>query len=194
MSELTVGSISGLASNNYIVEVASGSQIIQPGSIVQVKHLTYKDTFATSQSGTLRIPVTNFFVDITPKFSSSSILILANLSVGFSDTPEWSWFVDRTVGNTTTQVGTAGYDGNKMNGYHGGPRDGYAAAFTTETESFSHTVMDFPQTTSTCRYQVCLQDRWQNSTAKYINRSGNDSNNGYINRGSSSITVWEIAQ
>jgi hypothetical protein len=194
MSELTVGSISGLASNNFVVGLAEGSQIVQPGSVLQVQHLTYTSVFATSLSNTLRIPVTNFFVDITPKLSSSKILVMANLSVGFSNTPEWSWFVDRTIGNTTTQIGTAAYDGNKMNGYHGGPRDGGATGFTTETESFSHIILDSPGTTSLCRYQVCMQDRWSNSTAKYINRSDNDSNNGYINRGSSSLTLMEIAQ
>ena len=164
------------------------------GTVLQVKHLTYTTTFATSLTSTLRIPVTNFFIDITPKFLNSSILVTANLSVGFSNTPEWSWFIDRTEGGVTTQVGTAAYDLNRMNGYHGGPRDGGASGHTTETESFSHTIMDFPNTTNSCRYQVCLQDRWTNATAKYINRSDNDSNNGYINRGSSSITVMEIAQ
>jgi hypothetical protein len=171
-----------------------GPNINTPGHVVQVKHLTYTSTFVTSLTGTLRIPITNFFIDFSPRFSNSGILVISNLSVGFSSTPEWSWFVDRTVGNVTTQVGTAAYDGNKMNGYHGGPRDGGASGYTTETESFSHTVMDFPNTTNSCRYQVCLQDRWQNATAKYINRSDNDSNNGYINRGSSSITLMEIVQ
>jgi len=163
-------------------------------SVLQVKHLTYTTVFSTSLSNTLRIPITGFFVDITPFYSNSRILILASIAMGFSNTPEWSWFVDRTVSGSTTQIGTAAYDGNKMNGYHGGPRDGGAQAWERELESFSHTLYDNPNTTSSCRYQVCLQDRWVNSPLKYINRTGEDSNNGYITRGSSSITVMEIAQ
>ena len=81
-----------------------------------------------------------------------------------------------------------------MNGYHGGPRDGNASNWLREVECFSHVVMDAPATTTSCRYQVCFQDRWVNYTTKYINRSDEDSNNGYQVRGSSSITVMEITQ
>jgi hypothetical protein len=161
---------------------------------IQVRSTLYTDVFTSTGSGTLRFPITNFFVDITPLYATSRILIMASVAVGFSNTPEWSWFVDRTVGGTTTQVGTAGFDGNKMNGYHGGPRDGGATAWERELESFHHTILDSPATTQPCRYQVCFQDRWSNGNARYVNRSGEDSNNGYITRGSSSITVMEIAQ
>ena len=161
---------------------------------IQVQHTLYTSVFTSTGSGTLRLPITNFFVDITPLYATSRILIIVNLAVGFSSTPEWSCFVDRTVGGATTQVGTAGYDGNKMNGYHGGPRDGGASGFTTEVESFSHTLLDTPNTTLSCRYQVCFQDRWQNGNARYINRSDFDGNVGYVTRGSSTITVMEIAQ
>lgn len=163
------------------------------GSVLQVKSLTYTDTFATSASQTLRIPITNFFVDITPLAASSKILVIANIAVGFSNTPEWSWFVDRTISGATVQVGTAAYVGNRMNGYHGGPQDGGATGETTEVFSYAHTILDSPNTTSSIRYQVCMQDRWVNYTAKYINRSGGYNDNGYETTGSSSLTILEVA-
>jgi hypothetical protein len=167
-------------------------------TVVQVKHKLFTDTFSSSASQTLRIPITNFYVDITPLYSTSKILVIAHCAVGFSTTPEWSWFVDRTItGGSAVQVGTIGngvYASNRMNGYHGGPRDGNATNRLREVECFSHVVMDAPATTTSCRYQVCFQDRWVNYTTKYINRSDEDSNNGYQTRGSSSITVMEITQ
>ena len=167
-------------------------------TVVQVKQTLFTDVFTSTGSQTTRIPITNFFVDITPRFATSKILVMCHIAVGFSSTPEWSWFVDRTIsGGSAVQVGTIGngvYVQTRMNGYHGGPRDGGATSWTAEVEGFSHVIMDAPNTTTSCRYQVCFQDRWVNYTAKYINRSGDDSNTGYITRGSSSITVMEILQ
>ena len=189
---------SGLLPNANIEAVAASKLTGQvpdasapSGSVIQVVSLAYTDVFSTSASQTTRIPVTNFFVDITPISSTSKLLIIANLAVGFSSTPEWSWFVDRTIGGTTTQVGNAAYVGNRMNGYHGGPQDSSSDVY--DVYSYSHTILDTPNTTSSIRYQVCMQDRWQNFTAKHINRTGNDDNTGYTTRGSSGITVMEIA-
>lgn len=161
--------------------------------VIQVEHLTYTDRVTISSSNTTRIPISNFFVDIIPKYATSMILVTAHLSVGHSSTPEWSWFIDRTVGGVTVPVGTATQDGNRMYGYHGGPED-QGADFYRETRSFSHQVADFPNTTNSCRYQICFQDLWNFGNPVYVNRSHEYSNNGYINSGSSSITVMEIMQ
>lgn len=189
---------SGLLPNANIEAVAASKLTGQvpdanapSGSVIQVVNKLYTDVFTTTGSQTTRIPVTDFYVDITPISSSSKILIIVNLSVGFSSTPEWSWFVDRTIGGTTTQVGNATYVGNRMNGYHGGPQD--TDAEVDELFSYSHNTLDSPSTTSSIRYQVCMQDRWVNYTAKYINRTGNDQNTGFTTRGSSALTVMEIA-
>lgn len=169
--------------------------VYAPGQVLQMQNKIYTDVFTTTASATTRIVITNFYVDITPKFVNSKFIISAHISIGTSSTPEWSWFIDREINSNGvyTQLGTPAYDGNKMNGYHGGPEDS-GANFYRELRSFSHTVSDTPNTLSNVRYQVCMQDRWSNYTAKYINRTSEDSNNGYITRGSSSITVWEIAQ
>ncbi len=164
MSELSVGQIKGLASNSNVITVPAGHTIKQAGQILQVKHLTYT-TQMTTNANSNRIVIPDFYVDISPKFADSRILVIAHMSVGFSTTPEWSWFVDRTAaGGSTIQVGTAPYIGNRMNGYHGGPRDGSANNWTVETESFSHTVQDSPGTTASCRYQVCFQNKWNTAT------------------------------
>ena len=194
MSKISVSSIEGTSASGGVISVANGNKLYAPGNVVQVKHLTY--TAQTSASAnSLRMPIPNFYVDIVPKFINSKMIVITHLSVGFSATPEWSWFVDRTIGDgSPVQLGTAAYDGSRMNGYHGGPRDGSANNWTVETESFSHTVEDMPSTLQGCRYQVCFQNRWSNNALFYLNRSGDYPNQGYVNSGSSSITVMEIAQ
>ena len=163
-------------------------------TIIQTKVKNYIDTFSTNGSQADRIVIPNFYVDITPKYNNSKIIVMCSIAIGWSNTPEWSWFVDRTVGAVTTKVGAAARVGNRMNGYHGGPRDGGAVDWTREVESFSNCLTDTPNTTSSCRYQVCLQDWWANYTYKYVNRSGDDSNNGYHTRGSSNLIVMEVRQ
>lgn len=177
------------------VSMGNGHTLHAPGHVLQVQDTLYTTTFTTTAASTLRIPITGFYVDIVPKFANSKFIITAHCSVGTGSTPEWSWFVDREINSSGsyTQIGTAAYEGNRMNGYHGGPED-QGANFYRELRSYSHTISDAPNTTSTVRYQVCMQNRWGTSNAKYINRTDEDSNNGYITRGSSSITVWEIAQ
>jgi hypothetical protein len=184
---------------------ASGVTLSRP---LQVKHTLFTNTATLSGAGNRRIPVAGFYVDIKPMHRSSAIMVFASLAVGFTSTPEWSWFVDRTAGTgfgqdgLSIQTGTIGhntYVSTRMNGYHGGPRDGNAGAdvdgdWTRDLESFYHSFLDYPATTETCRYQVCIQDRWSNGNPIYLNRTNEDSNNGYITRGTSSITVMEIPQ
>jgi hypothetical protein len=185
---------------------ASGVTLSRP---LQVKHTLFTNTLSIGGAGNFRMPLAGFFVDIKPIHRNSNILVICSLAVGFTSTPEWSWFVDRTTGagngerGVSTQVGTIGnntYVEGRMNGYHGGPRDGNAGAdgdgnWGSEIESFYHSFIDSPATTEMCRYQVCIQDRWSNGNPIFLNRCGNDADNyGYMTRGTSSITVMEIPQ
>jgi hypothetical protein len=185
---LVLSGSSGLSGNVGVTT----KEMLPAGSVLQVVDKLYTETFATSASQTARIPVTNFYADIVPQSTSSRILVMASLSVGFSSTPEWSWFVDRTVGGTTTFIGATANVGNRMRGYHGGPQDGGHVNEGDDLYSFSHNFVDLPNTTSSIRYQVCLQDLWTNYTAKYVNRTGNDADTGYTTRGSSSLILMEI--
>jgi hypothetical protein len=173
------------------------------GHIVQVKHITYNTAAGYNNTQTDRVPISGFYKDITLKYSNSLIIAQAYLAIGFTTTPEWSWFIDAEIStNTDTFISSGTYEklgvlprfDNKMNGYHGGPRDGGASNFTTEVESYSHTVSHTPNSTNPIRYQVNFQTWWTNANYWYINRSGSDTNNGYMTRGSSSLTLYEVKQ
>ena len=170
-------------------------------SIIQIKHIQFTNQVEQYDSqGNTRLPVTNFYIDFTPKESTSNNIIICTLSVGYYSTPSWSWYIDydisSTVGSFTssgvqTQLGVLAQNGNRMNGYHGGS----GVNFTDYCGSYTNTLMHDHNTNTTypIRYQVCTQDRYSQSSDKvFINRTANDSNSGNITRGSSSMLIMEM--
>ena len=87
MSELSVGALSGLAANSYVIDVASGSTldlsagaVLPAGSILQVVSTTKTDTFSTTS--TSFVDVTGLSATITPRSTSSKIYVIANVIAG----------------------------------------------------------------------------------------------------------------
>jgi len=76
MSELSVGTLSGLSANNFVIDVASGSKLVQPGAVLQV---VYADT-ATSvtNSTTTTYADTLLTASLTPTSATSKVLILVS--------------------------------------------------------------------------------------------------------------------
>ena len=72
MSELSVGSLSGLAANSYVIDVASGSQLTQPGMVLQVVR-AIDTTDRTTTSATFAD--TGLSVTVTPTSASSTLFI-----------------------------------------------------------------------------------------------------------------------
>ena len=181
-----------------------GSSAVFPAdTIVQVKHKNFTTILGFNSHSTARIVITNFYQDITPKYSNSLILAQAHLAVGYESTPEWSWFIDAEISSsssswvstgTRTILGAEAKVGNRMNGYHGGPRDSGASNFTYEVESYSNTVSHTPSSTNPIRYQVCFSNLWTTANYNYINRAHNDDNSGYNTRGTSTLTLYEVKQ
>ena len=152
------------------------------GQIIQVKHTQMTDQLEFPQSADVyRTVVTNLFVDIRPSSTTNKVIVFAQLAVGFSTTPEWSWFVDREASNTSGDVwvtqgasttadsmtestrallGTKSSAGGQMYGYHGGPCDGAMNSTTDDIYSYVNVLEDTPGTTNICRYQVNLQNLW----------------------------------
>jgi len=194
MSELTVGSLSGLAANSYVIDVASGSSLdlsngatLPAGSVLQVVSTAKTDTFSTSSSS--YVDVTGMSATITPSSTSSKILILVQATIGWSDgtAPFGHWRI--SGGNATDYVGDAA--GSRVSGVFGGIINS-----GTETRALNTTLsinyLDSPSTTSAVTYQ--LQTRLGAvSGTYYLNRSTSDPDDTNGNRGASSITLMEVA-
>ena len=85
MSELSVGSLSGLAANSYVIDVASGSTLdvtnatgtlpaaqLPAGTILQVLEATAATTTTTTSTSAVD---TSLSATITPSSSSSKIFV-----------------------------------------------------------------------------------------------------------------------
>ena len=175
MSELVVGSIAGLASNDYVVSVASGSKLVQPGSVLQVVNTIKDVTFSTTS--TSYVDVTGLSASITPTATTSKILVLVDVALGNSGSQG-----TRTLGQIlrdSTPIGNNATSSNSLiiiTAFEGNR--------SIETKSLG--ILDSPSTTSAVTYKIQVKT---------------DSGTGYVNRGGStaaleavsSITLMEIA-
>ena len=108
MSELTVGSLSGLAANSYVIDVASGSSldlssgaILPAGSVVTVVSTTKTDRFSASLSSMNSTAITG--LSLTHETADVANKLLISVNVG-------------AIYNTATvsPTGIAVYDGTNF--------------------------------------------------------------------------------
>jgi hypothetical protein len=186
MSELTVGTLSGLSANNFVIDVASGSKIVQPGAILQVVSTTKTDTFSTS-SGSF-VDVTGLSATITPKATSSKILVLCNTDVGGANAARSQFLLVRD--STAISIGDS--EGSRLQGTMGaGPGANDATNVGLGRDSVGFNFLDSPNTTSATTYKV----QTLSSGTVLINRSSTDTNSSDSGntRNTSTITLMEVA-
>ena len=151
-------------------------------SVLQVVSTTKTDTFSTTS--TSFTDVTGLSVTITPRFSTSRILIIGNFNVGISG--------DIALHLRLMRDSTAVFIGDAASNR---PRDTNAVIpgnMSANTFSNVPVFLDSPATTSATVYKVQM---FVNSGTGYLNRSGADRDTtGFDARTASSITVMEIAQ
>jgi hypothetical protein len=184
MSELTVGSISGLSSNGFVIDVASGSKIVQPGAVLQVVQAVKTDpssfSVATGGFSTAAISAT-----ITPTATTSKILVVVHASVdGNTGAIQGTLFRN---GSATTYVGDA--EGSRR-------RVSTSTRNVGNDNNSSHLTFDFldsPASTSAQTYDVRLGHAQADTRTLYINRSDFNQNGAVDSRQASSITLMEIA-
>lgn len=193
MSNLTVTTLSGKASNGNVIGVSAGHTIYQPGSIVQVVSVDNAGRYSQGFSANSWINVGGMSATITPKRSTSRILIMAR------------WFGEMTdAGRVYNSV-----FGLTRNGTHVGRQtdpgativngitmaalsyDGSDASSTPETANFF--ITDSPGSASELTYNVTFLS--DGAGTLYTNRAVGWSNQtGGFELGTSSIVLMEIAQ
>jgi hypothetical protein len=147
------------------------------GSILQVLSTAKTDTFSTAS--TSFVDVTGMSVTITPRSTSSKILIMIGAQVSMSGADCTTVKVLR--GSTDIFIGDAA--GSR-------PRVSSSKSFTSNgIEAAPIIYLDSPATTSATTYK--LQMRLASGTA-YLNRSSSDGDNSAHPRTGSSITVMEV--
>jgi len=184
MSNLTVGSLSGLASNDFVIDVEPGSKIVQPGSVLQVVQTVKTDTFSTNS--TSFVDVTGLSATITPSSTANKIYVAVTIygsSDGSGSNPKFALLRDSTaIGNGATAGSRVGAIGS-IPTFSGVNLAQVSAAFQ---------FLDSPSLASALTYKV--QTRVQTDQI-FINRSSSDTDNNQAqnSRLSSTITLMEIA-
>ena len=171
MSELAVGSLKGLAANSFVIDVASGSKIVQPGAVLQVVSVAKTDTFTTAS--TSFTPITGFSASITPISTSSKILVLVSITVsgdvnGALNLRRNSTDIAQPTTSATVQSTI------------------YSRSAALEAPSNSFVFLDNPSSSSAVTYDMTIVT---NAGTIVVNRRAGDTNNSTV----STITLMEIA-
>jgi hypothetical protein len=189
MSELAVGSLSGLAANSYVIDVASGSQLTQPGMVLQVVSTTKTDTFSAAISTkTFSSNITGLEATITPSSTSSKIFV--SYVVTGARTVEVDLMHIRLVRDgSAISVGDAAGSRTRVSGgiYSG------AAASTVSSGQISGSFLDSPSSTTALTYGLQLFNNGGGTNTVFVNRTDDDSDADSQIRSVSTITVMEIA-
>jgi len=187
MSELTVGSLSGLAANSYVIDVASGSQLTQPGMVLQVVSTTKTDTFTASLAGGGRTSITGLTATITPSSTNSQILVQASVNglVGY----EIGLSYILTRGGNDIGIGDAAGSRARVTGASGA----YWVETNVPAPNAYITFLDSPSSSSSLTYGVDAFNTFGTTLTAYINRTEGDTDVAARPRLTSTITVMEIA-
>jgi len=179
MSTLTVKGIA--APNGFDLQMPTGH-------IIQTVSTTKTDTFTYSASSISYADVTGLAATITPKFSSSKILVQVNIN--FSNNKRYSAAI-LVRGSTQIGGGTAVGSRPSVSVSNGTNQNESNEEYIMRNSSFS--FLDSPSTTSATTYKVRVGNTHEASSVTYVNRSQNDSNATYGHRGISTITLTEVS-
>ena len=185
MSKLAVGQLEGLASESYRITVASGSTFAPVGAILQVVSTTKSDTFSTTSTTTT--DVTGLSVTITPKFTSSKILITGNVCWS-QDLASPAYLAAFLIDRNGTSISIADAAGSRARLTFGAQ-----GIWATDGTLFSGiNFLDSPNSTSALTYKV--QCRAESPRTIWVNRGSEpDGDSSITGRFVSTITVMEVA-
>ena len=154
------------------------------GGVIQVQSTTKTGAFQKA-SGTSFQDVTGLSVSITPKFSTSKILIMYDMSWSSS-----SGHCSCRLMRDSTPIKIGDGNGNRTQAtgqMHQNQGDQY------DMVQVSGTHMDSPATTSSITYKMQVGTPYGSSYDLRVNFQGDDSNESWVGRTASTITVMEVS-
>jgi hypothetical protein len=155
------------------------------GGILQVVHDDKTDTQTSSLASGASIAVSGLSASITPKSSSSLILVFVQLSLSHSGGEGASVLVRRD--GTLIGPGDSSESRTRVTS-GGGVTPSGRGLFSTNT-----IVYDSPNTTSSITYTVDILNQSDASRTLYVNRPDVNDNAAYVPAGASRIVLMEVA-
>lgn len=163
---------------------------IPSGSIIQVQHTQFTSQNTVAFTANTDATLTDLTVNITPISTSSIIKVEAFVQGEWGNVDSQTdscWFFLRD----STKLGSA-TAGNRNVGIHMGTSiTYYSANASTTPEGVKYVYFDSPSTTSQITYKVACRQGY--ATNFYLNRTVDDTDHTYVERGISSIIATEIA-
>ena len=183
MSTIKVENLTGITSgaNANKIIVPSGQTLYPVGHVVQTLNAIKTDVHSCST--TSFSDITGLSLNITPKFSTSKILVSYYVAVGHNTQTQNTIQLVRQVSSSDTIINPVAFNQGTSIQYTGSSDAGW------DREVMSYQVLDSPSTTSEVNYRLRTYI-YSASYIQYINRCGNSSSA----TGTSTLTVQEIAQ
>jgi hypothetical protein len=150
------------------------------GAVLQVVSTFKSDTFSTSS--TSMVDITGMSASITPSSSTSKILVLINLTVGYAGNNYSPVNLVRNSTNIAQPTTTSTFQATLNN--YGGEGSGFTAG--TAQAQYALSYLDSPATTSATTYKLLI---YTTGGTTYINTRP-ASQNGTC---TSTLTIMEIA-
>ena len=157
------------------------------GGIIQVKQTVKTDTFSTLNE--TFTDVTGLSVSITPKFSTSKIMVSYSGCGGSGTNRVGHIRLARVIGGTTT---TDIFIGDQSGASQAQASSSFVQTNTYFVSSFSGTFIDSPSTTSAVTYKLQLAAGDQDYQV-HVGRSHDNNNEFSRSTTPSQITVMEIS-
>jgi len=158
------------------------------GSILQVQSTVLNSTFSQSLAAGFVVSSDVMSVSITPKFSTSKILVVCNFVMSLSENNRMFGLLYKNGSVLSGATGNASSSASRVTTM--GVQD--ANLFGAVPLGFNY--LDSPATTSATSYSLRLSHGSSSTNTVYVNQSTNDDGSVYRGRSISTITVMEIAQ
>lgn len=192
MSRLTVNQLQALNPTTNLISVAAGDTVYSPGSVVQVVNTTIYTPTSVSlpNSATANTNIPEFTCTITPKSASSKVFVQVRWFGELNaQTQSWNTMFGLKRDATPVGVNPNSNAGSAAYGISMPALSYYASDAASTPELVFFDFFDSPATTAAITYQVYANTVAATATL-YTNRTVAVAGE----YGSSSITLWEIAQ
>ena len=173
---------------NSIIPV-SGVPTGGGGGIIQIKQAVKTDTTSTTSS--TQADISGLTPTITPTSSSSKVLIMMDIKIGASSNgSDIGLVLNRTIGGSSTEIYIGDSDGSRRRACYAS-EDLFGTNGDHQIQPIQACFLDSPSTTSEITYSI----KWNinGSDVIYVNRDGDDGNDGNSPRLASSLTVMEVS-
>jgi hypothetical protein len=188
VSTLKVNNVEDLGADPVAVNGVLVKSAFPAGTILQVVSATKTDTFSTTS--TSYGDITGLTVTITPKSSTSRILLMADVKVSPQDIQNNSIYLRFDGGNSTTYIGESA--GSRVQSASAAFGNSATFELSENSNQVGINYVDSPATTSAVTYAVQIR---QGGVAGiiYVNRAGIDTDSAARGRTASSLIAMEVA-